>query len=111
MKKPILLPPSLIRGANYRPPSPKAPRNNTFICTRTDEHECTLSICGENHPNIHITEYLIACDILMFCLETCGAWFSRLEISGHHMMFLTDKEASNVLRYLHYRQKMLAKQS
>jgi hypothetical protein len=109
MRKTIHLPPSLIRGAHYRPPSPKVPRKHAFICTRTDMGECTLSLCGEEHRNIATTEYLTACDIVMFDLDTCEAHFSRLMIGGFHIMLLTDKEAGNVLLYLNYRQKLLAK--
>lgn len=108
MKKQILLPPTLFRDWDYRPPSPRAVRNKPLICHRTDQSECTLSLCGEEHFNLTLAEYLNACDILMFDLEVSEAYFSRLAIGGTHYMYLTQKEATYILQYLRARQKFLA---
>ena len=108
MKKQILLPPTLFRDWDYRPPSPRAVRNKPFICKRTDQSQCTLSLCGEEHFNLTLAEYLNACDILMFDLDVCEHYFSRLAIGGIHMMQLTKKEANYVLQYLRARQRFSA---
>ena len=109
MKNSILLPPSLFRTWNYCPPSPDVPRKFIFICNRTDQGECTLFLRGEEHQNVTTAEFLNACAIVMFDLNTCENLFSLLAIGGSHIMHLTKREATNILLYMHKRQEFKAK--